>query len=81
MCRGGGGGEALNTGSSLILVDCMSLDEHCHISPVNICWLRYLSGAHLNINLVICYHISTHSFQMYILCCMTRGSCRSFRCQ
>ena len=26
-------------GSSLILVDCISVDEYYHISPVNMCWL------------------------------------------
>ena len=41
-----------HAGSSLILVDCISLDEHYHISPVNICWLLLSIGARLDTNLV-----------------------------
>ena len=70
-----------HAGSSLVLVNCISFDEYYHISAVNICWLQHSTGARLDINLVFCYHISTHSFLMYLVCCMTFGSCRSFRCQ
>ena len=51
-----------HAGPSLTLVDCISLDEYYHINPVNICWLRHSTGARLDINLVFCYQISTHSF-------------------
>ena len=56
----------LHAGPSLILVGYISLDEYHHVSLVNICWLRHLTGASLDINLVFCYHISTHSFDMYV---------------
>ena len=60
----------LHAGPSLILVDLghISLDEYYYVSPVNICWLRHLTGACLDINLVFHYHISTHSFNMYLYC-------------
>ena len=72
-----------HAGSSFVLVHVywISLGEY-HISPVNILFVNlHLIGAGLDINLVFCYHISTHSFHMYIICFMTHGSCRSFRCQ
>ena len=56
----------LHAGSSLILLGYISLDEYYHVSPVNICWLRHSTGACLDINLVFCYHIATHSFNMYV---------------
>ena len=58
----------LHAGPSLILVGHISLDEYFYVSPVNICWLRHLTGACLDINLVFHYHISTHSFDMYLYC-------------
>ena len=59
---------SMHAGSSLTLVDCISLDEIYHISPVNICWLLHSSVARLDMNLVFCYHLSTHSLNMYEYC-------------
>ena len=57
-----------HAGPSPLLVDYISLDENYYVSPVNICWLRQLTGAHLDINLVFRYNISTQSFNMYVYC-------------
>ena len=57
-----------HAGPSPLLVGYISLDENYYVSPVNICWLRQLTGAHLDINLVFRYNISTQSFNMYVYC-------------
>ena len=54
--------------TGLILVVYISLGQHYHVSPVNICWLRHSTDACLDINLVFCYHIFTHPFNMYVYC-------------
>ena len=43
----------LHAGSSLILVGYMSLGEHYHVSPVNICWLRHSTSARLDISILL----------------------------
>ena len=54
----------MHAGSSLISVGYISLGEHYHVRPVNICWLQHLTDARLDIN--FCYHIFTHAFNMYV---------------
>ena len=44
----------LHAGPSLLLVGYISLEEYYYVSPVNICWLRHLTGACLDTSLSVC---------------------------
>ena len=57
----------LHAGPSLILVGHISLDEYYYVSPVNICWLRHLTGACLDINLVFFFFFFLIHFYLYWL--------------